>query len=62
MRGGEPVHAHDDRLAVAGRERAEEFRQLAARLVLHRLVDRVLEVERQRIGLARERFREELGA
>src|SRR5438046_1097718 len=55
----EGVHAHDDGLAVSGLETPQEPRELLARLRLHRFIDRVLEVERQGVGFARERFREE---
>src|SRR5260221_7997874 len=60
MARAEPVHAHDDGLAGIVRKVAKEFRQVRARLALHRPVDRVLEVEGQCVGFAFHRLGEEL--
>ena len=49
-------------LPVFGGSVRRNLRELGARLVLARLVDRILEVERERIGLARHRLGEELRA
>src|SRR6185503_4510750 len=49
------------RLAVRAAERFQVLAERRARLGLHRLVDRVLEVEREPVGLARHRLGEQFG-
>ena len=62
VRGRQAVHPHDDDLAAGpSRRRLEERLQRRARLGLPRLLDGVLQVEGDGVGVARERLGEELG-